>query len=201
MGGRMPESRVRIIAGQYKGRSIHFPDTPTIRPSPARLRETLFHWLNRDMLSQAVILDAFAGSGALGFEALSAGAPSVTMIDQNLKAIECIKHAANTLGLSKDRLSILRKKMPFACEHLPKEHFNMIFLDPPFTSNLYVPVLKKLIEANTLQYPLTLYTEQSQHSLEIDWAKALSSDQRIEKVKQARSGDVLGSLWLLSRMI
>jgi 16S rRNA (guanine966-N2)-methyltransferase len=198
MGGMMPEGKLRIIAGAYKGRAIRFPDVPDLRPSPARLRETLFHWLREDLMISAVVLDAFAGSGALGFEALSAGAQSVTMIERHAKAVAGLHQSALQLGVPDDRLLIIKKSMPVACRSLPKQHFNVVFLDPPFASDLYVRSLQALIESGVLCYPVYVYTERSVHRPELDWSGALTSLHQMTSCKQARAGDVLGNLWLLT---
>src|SRR5579872_441133 len=94
---------VRIIGGDWRSRRIQFPATTDLRPTPDRVRETVFNWLQYD-IEGAVCLDAFAGSGALGFEALSRGAQSVTFIDPQPIVISAIQHNAD-LFKAQDRVT------------------------------------------------------------------------------------------------
>src|SRR6202167_2361736 len=95
--GRGYRDEFRIIAGQWRRRKLHFPPLPGIRPSPDRVRETLFNWL-QDRIEGSSCLDLFAGSGALGLEALSRGAAQVLFVDQERKAVDAIR---GRLGLLK----------------------------------------------------------------------------------------------------
>ncbi|MDP2833772.1 MAG: 16S rRNA (guanine(966)-N(2))-methyltransferase RsmD [Pseudomonadota bacterium] len=128
---------VRIIGGQYRSRVLHFPDAPGLRPTPDRVRETLFNWLGQ-RLDGLVCLDAFAGSGALGFEAASRGAARVVMLEQERSAHEALLKNAQTLALS--GVEILRRD---ARSHLATsgDSYDLIFLDPPFASDLLQIIL------------------------------------------------------------
>ncbi|MEW6679004.1 MAG: 16S rRNA (guanine(966)-N(2))-methyltransferase RsmD [Pseudomonadota bacterium] len=131
-------NQVRIIGGQYRRRLLHFPDVAGLRPTPDRVRETLFNWLGQDLTGLSC-LDAFAGSGALGFEALSRGAARVLLLDRDARVLAALRESARELGLSgaeilaADGLSFLAG---------PGEAFDVIFLDPPFASDLLAGALR-----------------------------------------------------------
>jgi 16S rRNA (guanine966-N2)-methyltransferase len=97
---------VRIIGGEWRRRLLRFPDSPGLRPTPDRVRETLFNWLGND-LSGLSCLDLFAGSGALGFEAASRGAERVVLVDSSPKVLAALELNARTLGMA-GRLEIVR---------------------------------------------------------------------------------------------
>ena len=132
---------VRIIAGAWRGRRIHFPDMPALRPTPDRVRETLFNWLQHS-IAETRCLDLFAGSGALGLEALSRGAREVVFVEQFPAAAHALQEQLVRFGgAAKGR--ILRMG---AARFLrtPGEPFDVAFLDPPFGTNAlaeYIPLL------------------------------------------------------------
>ena len=132
---------VRIIAGVWRGRRIHFPDLPTLRPTPDRVRETLFNWLQH-LIADTRCLDLFAGSGALGLEALSRGASEVVFVEQFPAAARTLQEQLVRLGgESKGRVMEMG-----AARFLrtPSKAFDIVFLDPPFGTNAlaeYVPML------------------------------------------------------------
>ena len=119
---------MRIIAGQYRGRKLSFPDTQGLRPTPDRIRETLFNWL-ATRLAGACCLDLFAGSGALGFEAASRGAARVVMVDHNPDIVRALR--LNQQLLCADVIEILEQE---AGNYLSgrRGQFDLVFLDPPF---------------------------------------------------------------------
>lgn len=130
-------NQIRIIGGKWCSRKINFPNVSSLRPTPNRVRETLFNWLMNNIVGSNC-LDCFAGSGALGFEALSRGAASVTMIDKSWSTVENLKH--NSLLLEAKNLNIYCAEFPIP-EHdfstiLGKSKFNIVFLDPPYNQNL-----------------------------------------------------------------
>ncbi len=133
-------NRVRIIGGQYRRRLLDFPDADGLRPTPDRVRETLFNWLGQD-LPGWTCLDLFAGSGALGFEAASRGAARVVMIERDAKAIRALEHNRATLAAS--QLDILRVDA-LAWLANNREVFDLVFVDPPFDSGLAARVLPDL---------------------------------------------------------
>ena len=126
------KSKLRIIAGDWRSRQLVFADTPGLRPTPSRVRETVFNWLQQDVRGSRC-LDLFAGSGALGFEAASRGAKSVVMVENNAMACRLIKE--NTVKLSADQIKIKQADVFnfLAGDAAP---FNIVFLDPPFFKGL-----------------------------------------------------------------
>src|SRR5207245_194220 len=93
----MPANAIRIIGGQWRGRRLRFPDAPALRPTPDRVRETLFNWLGQDLTGQTT-LDPFAGSGALSLEALSRGATLAVAIDSDPMLVRSLAATAAKLG-------------------------------------------------------------------------------------------------------
>ncbi len=132
----------RIIGGRWRGRRLAFPPRPGLRPTPDRVRETLFNWLGAT-LSGARCLDLFAGSGALGLEALSRGASSVEFVDRDRAALQKIEQHIELLGAGGARCvqSDWRQAVDSA------EGYDVIFADPPFESD-YLEQLCTLL-ANT----------------------------------------------------
>lgn len=123
---------VRIIAGKWRGRRLKVPDIKDLRPTPDRVRETLFNWL-APRIEGSRCLDLFAGSGALGFEALSRGAAYVEMVDQS---IDVIKLLQQQLVLFKAyNAYVYRAKVPDELK-MAKQPFDIVFLDPPYQTNL-----------------------------------------------------------------
>lgn len=130
----MKQNRVRIIGGDWRSRLINFPDSAALRPTPDRVRETLFNWLAPD-IDGARCLDLFAGSGALGFEAASRGASTVLMVERE-RAV-CAALEANRAALNASQVTIVRAD---AVDFLRGAQgtqgvYDVVFLDPPFTSS------------------------------------------------------------------
>ena len=125
-------NQVRIIGGQYRRRLLAFPDAPGLRPTPDRVRETLFNWLGQDLPGWSC-LDLYAGSGALGFEAASRGAARVVMVERERAALETLQ--ANRMLLGTTQLEIQRADCASWLAG-NTELFDLIFLDPPFDSGL-----------------------------------------------------------------
>ena len=154
---------IRIIGGQFRGKKLHFPDIEGLRPTPDRVRETLFNWLMHD-IRDAVCLDAFAGSGALGFEAHSRGAANVILLEQApIAHANLVKLAAS---FQSSRLSVLNVD---ACSFLQqsKAEFDIIFLDPPFAKNYLPQCLALLAKSNLLKHGGLVYLE-SENPIAID---------------------------------
>ena len=138
-------NQVRIIGGEWRSRRIGFPDHEGLRPSADRVRETLFNWLGQD-LSGLRCLDLFAGSGALGFEALSRGAASVVMVEKSRSVCEALRRNAGLLG-AKNLLLHCADALEFAsaAESDTAARFDVVFLDPPFRSALLAPALARIV--------------------------------------------------------
>ena len=120
---------MRIIAGTLKGRRLQAPDWPGLRPSSDRLRETLFNVL-APVIGGARFLDAYAGTGAVGIEALSRGASHVTFVERDPRAQALIQSNLDRCGV-KDRYAIIRAGFDGAAERLGGV-FDVLFLDPPY---------------------------------------------------------------------
>jgi 16S rRNA (guanine966-N2)-methyltransferase len=134
------KGRIRIIAGEYRGRRIAVPDAPGLRPTPDRVRETLFNWLGQS-LAGLDCLDLFAGSGALGFEAASRGAARVVMVEHDRKVFQALRSMRDTLGA---RQVELVPDDAFAYLKRTTDAFDVVFLDPPFGQNALPAVLRQL---------------------------------------------------------
>ncbi|HEY6721041.1 MAG TPA: 16S rRNA (guanine(966)-N(2))-methyltransferase RsmD [Burkholderiales bacterium] len=134
---RTRRNTVRIIGGVWRSRILEFPDAADLRPTPDRVRETLFNWLGRDLTGMAC-LDLFAGSGALGFEALSRGAASVVMVESSPTVLRAIRENAQKLGAA--NLTVVRgDALEFA--RGTRSRFDVVFVDPPFRLGLQAAVL------------------------------------------------------------
>ena len=132
---------LRIIAGQWRGRKLRFPDVRDIRPTPDRVRETLFNWLMSD-IAGARCLDVFAGSGALGLEALSRGADKVVFVDQHRKVTSHLNELLQTLEADNAEV-IQADAMAWLCEPASQQ-FDIVFLDPPYAAELLVECCQDL---------------------------------------------------------
>lgn len=119
---------MRIIGGEYCGRILRFPASVQLRPTPDRVRETIFNWLGQDLTGRTC-LDLFAGSGALGFEAASRNAADVVMVEQDRNTFAALQENQRLLGAGRTQL-VNRN----AIEFLGKEarRYDVIFLDPPY---------------------------------------------------------------------
>jgi len=131
---RGPPREVRIIGGQWKRSKLPVPDMPGLRPTPDRVRETLFNWLGQDMDGWRC-LDVFAGSGALGFEAASRGAASVVLVERDRFLVRNLHESRERLKAtavkveSADAMAFMRRTQPGS--------FELVFVDPPFDANLF----------------------------------------------------------------
>jgi 16S rRNA (guanine966-N2)-methyltransferase len=134
------KGKIRIIGGEYRGRRIPVPDRSDLRPTPDRVRETLFNWLGQRLDGKSC-LDLFAGSGALGFEAASRGAARVVMVENDRRAFS---------NLDKTRALIQARQVELifgdAFDYLKSagERFDVVFLDPPFRQNALPTLLERL---------------------------------------------------------
>lgn len=130
--GRGAANRVRIVAGRHRGRWLDFPDAAGLRPTPNRVRETLFNWLGQSLHGRRC-LDLFAGSGALGIEAASRGADEVVLVEADTKAAAAL--TANVARLGDGACRIVRGDA-LAFLRAPGPAFDVVFVDPPFASTL-----------------------------------------------------------------
>lgn len=129
----MARNEVRIIGGKWRGRKLGFPAQQQLRPSLGRVRETLFNWL-RERVIDSRCLDLYAGSGALGFEALSRGAATATLVEQDRRTADSLRQNAARLGAAAECRVICMAAERFLT--LPDEPWDVILLDPPFVATL-----------------------------------------------------------------
>ncbi|MDE2388552.1 MAG: 16S rRNA (guanine(966)-N(2))-methyltransferase RsmD [Betaproteobacteria bacterium] len=149
--------KVRIIGGQWRSRLLAFPPHPDLRPTSDRIRETLFNWLGQD-LSGMRCLDLFAGSGALGFEAVSRGAALAVMVDEDTVIYRMLRENKEKLQAAQVEL-VMMNAMNFLKSDARK--FDVIFLDPPYRLGL-LPVLLPLLP-NHLAAGGLVYAETKEH--------------------------------------
>ncbi|MCL4316019.1 MAG: 16S rRNA (guanine(966)-N(2))-methyltransferase RsmD [Gammaproteobacteria bacterium] len=169
--------QLRIIGGTWRGRKLRFPEIETLRPTPDRVRETLFNWL-APIIAGAYCLDLYAGSGALGFEALSRGASGVVMVDSDARAVARLREHAHILHTSS--AEIIQADMLTYLAAPPPRAFDIVFLDPPFRQGLIAPACEALEKHGWLKPGATVYLE-----AEADYAPQLPDSWRIIKSKQA----------------
>lgn len=132
-------AEVRIIGGQWKRSKLPVADAPGLRPTPDRVRETLFNWLGQHLEGWRC-LDAFAGSGALGFEAASRGATEVTLIERDSKLVRGLHAVRERLKADAVRVETA-DALAWMARSAP-ERFELVFIDPPFDADLFVLALK-----------------------------------------------------------
>ena len=149
--------KLRIIAGKWRSRQIEFVSAPGLRPTGDRIRETVFNWL-APSIAGAHCLDLFAGSGALGLEALSRGADHCTALELNRAAVNQLRNNKNTLDA--EQLTIVEvDTLHYLQHHTPKQAFNIVFVDPPFDDQLHGRICTALQKGNWLAADAIIYCE------------------------------------------
>jgi 16S rRNA (guanine966-N2)-methyltransferase len=146
-------NRVRIIGGRWRSRVIRFPPAAQLRPTPDRVRETLFNWLGQ-RLDGLACLDLFAGSGALGFEALSRGASRVVMVESDRSVAAALRESAKLLEAG-DAEIVNGEALAFLGRSA--DRFDVVFLDPPYASDLAARAMERL--ASHLNAGARVYVE------------------------------------------
>ena len=168
-----PAGRVRIVGGRWRSRLIDVPARPDLRPTPDRVRETLFNWLGQ-RLDGCACLDLYAGSGALGFEAASRGAARVVMVEQDRAVFEGLRKTREVIGAGQvqlvfdDAFTYLKKT---------QESFDVVFLDPPFRQNALPAVFRQL----KLEPGARVYVESSE---------PFAAGESWRELRRARAGQV-----------
>jgi 16S rRNA (guanine(966)-N(2))-methyltransferase RsmD len=181
---RAAKHEVRIIGGQWRRSLLPVADKPGLRPTPDRVRETLFNWLGQD-LSGWRVLDAFAGSGALGFEAASRGAAEVTLLERDPELVKLL--AASRDRLKAETLRVQRADALVWMGAAPAASFELVLLDPPFDAGLHAPALAA---ATRLVVPGGMvYVEAAEAAPE-------PSPAGLGLHRHTRAGMVHASLWL-----
>jgi 16S rRNA (guanine966-N2)-methyltransferase len=149
--------QLRIIGGAWRGRRFRFPAAAEIRPTPDRVRETLFNWLG-SRVSGARCLDLFAGSGALGLEALSRGAAGVTFVERDSGAAGELASRLTEWGASGARVE-RGDALQFLLSTAPAQPFDIVFLDPPFAAGLLQSAAERLERGRWLAAAAHVYVE------------------------------------------
>lgn len=129
---------VRLIGGHLRRSRLQVPDRPGLRPTPERVRETLFNWLGQDLTGWRV-LDAFAGSGALGFEAASRGAAEVVLVERDAAVAQALRRSALRLGAAQVRV-VTADALAWLARAAP-QGYDLVFVDPPFDAGLHAAAL------------------------------------------------------------
>ena len=157
MKGNPKHNTLRIIGGNWRSRKVSFPNLPQIRPTPDRVRETLFNWLQFDVAG-AKCLELYAGSGILSIEALSRGAQSAVIVDQQPLVCRHIDDELTNLDCSRQKYQIIQQP---AAEYLTKttDSFDIVFLDPPFHSGELEISLQQITKNGLLNDDASIYVE------------------------------------------
>lgn len=183
------ENDVRILGGKFKGKHLPVLEVEGLRPTPSRVRETIFSWLSNS-IDNSNILDLFAGSGALGFEAYSRGAKEVTFVELDKENSSNLKEIA--------------KRMNSKCIHvinddalhfLDNTHsvFDIVFIDPPYKLDIYEDALSKLLKNNLIDDNSLIYVEMRNGSNKIVPG--------YEILREENTGQSKYSLWKKSKLL
>lgn len=193
----MSLGKVRIIGGEWRGRYIQVADLPGLRPTADRTRETLFNCLGQ-RLDGLACLDMFAGTGALGFEAISRGAKSVQMLELSPKAIETLKKNKDHLGRADGlgSIEILKVDATSYAAGLLENVFDITFIDPPFADeSLFFKALKSAVRITKRNQGAFIYIE---HPKSINPEEILKESPEFGHLwsvqRTIRSGMAIGSL-------
>lgn len=174
------DNKVRIIAGAFKGRRLEVMDLQGLRPTTDRVRETVFNWLGSKVVG-ARVLDLFAGSGALGLEALSRGASEVTLVEKDRDNAALLTKTVKSLpDLGGAKAQVLCTDALGYLKNLPAEpRFDLIFLDPPFSSDLLEPAVELIVSQNLLADDGQVYVEMGAAKSKLLMGLSLMRDQTI----------------------
>jgi len=164
------QNKVRVIGGKWRGRVISFPSNIALRPTPNRVRETVFNWLGQDM-SGKVCLDLFAGSGAMGIEAASRGSEHVVMVESDCKVYSVLQSSLQKLQAGQIEL-LMMDALKFIISD--QRLFDVIFLDPPYQLGL-LPKLLSLLPSHLTQDGLIYLEAGSPSEPNEDWSVWRSS--------------------------
>ncbi|MBU1329646.1 MAG: 16S rRNA (guanine(966)-N(2))-methyltransferase RsmD [Gammaproteobacteria bacterium] len=180
------DGQLRIIAGQWRSRQFNFPMAAGLRPTPNRVRETLFNWL-APYVEGAKVLDLFAGSGALFLEALSRGAGSALALDLNPAAIASLRSHLQTLKCDNGQLQQIDALLYL--QNPTTAPYDLVFLDPPFGQELLLPACTLLEQNGWLAADAWVYTESEQPpsslGLPVNWRQH----------REQKAGQVYYALW------
>ena len=175
----------QIIGGKHRSRKIIFTDAEGLRPTPSKVRETLFNWLQFETHDKT-FLDLFSGSGALSFEALSRGAKQVTSVEKNTNSVRFLER--NKQLLKADNLTIFQQDAFAFLNKKPKVPFDLILLDPPFHKNYLAKALNLISKNDFVVTDGKIYLE-SEFEITMTFLKTHCST-KINISKQKKSGIV-----------
>jgi 16S rRNA (guanine966-N2)-methyltransferase len=178
---------VRINAGEWRSRLIKFPDATGLRPTPERVRQTVFNWLGQELTGQAC-LDLFSGTGVMGFEALSRGASAATLVEKSMPAYKALLE--NKQLLKADKAQILHQDALIFLQ-TNQQKFNLIFIDPPYNQQWLSKVLPLLASHLTIDgfvYAEAEYALDETADFALGW----------QVVKQSKAGNVFYHLLKLT---
>ena len=176
---------VRIIGGCWKGTRLRFSAAPGLRPTPDRIRETLFNWL-MPYLGEGTVVDLFAGSGALGLEAASRGAPRVILVEKAPRAAAALREHVERLPGARERVELVRQDALRWLRQADLSEVTGIFLDPPYGSTLLDSALE-VLRVRRLPRLSWLYIERPSHG---DAGEGVRLPEGFRIHRQARAGDV-----------
>ena len=193
IAGSKPSGVVRIISGRFRGRKLPVLDVQGLRPTTDKNKEMVFSWLMA-YTSDARCLDAFAGSGGLGFEALSRYAKSCTFIELDKNVAKNLAANIQLLGLTAQQAKIIQGNTIDTLETLNKldnvdQPYELIFLDPPFHQNLLPQTIKRLVEKNLLAIDGIIYIECEAQGM------TYSVPENWQMIKEKRSAQILARVY------
>ena len=183
------ENDVRILGGKFKGKLLPVLDFEGLRPTPSRVRETIFSWI-KDSLGNAKVLDLFAGSGALGLEAYSRGAKDVTLVELDKDNSSNLKVIAKSM--SYDEIHVINDDALHFLDNVSST-FNIVFIDPPYKLDIYEKVLEKLLDKNLIDDDSLIYVEMRNGSNKIVPG--------YEIIREENVGQSKYSLWTKSKLL
>ncbi len=175
-------SSIKIIGGKWGNSKINFINTKDLRPTPNRIRETLFNWLQFDIVGSTV-LDLFAGSGSLAFEALSRGASSATLVEANNTVYKQLQKQLLSFD-NKPEINIINQDFDNYINNNSNKNFDCIFLDPPFNNYNNQDIITKLLAKNIAITGSKIYIEDNSNLVFNNLSKEL------QLLKQKKSSNV-----------
>ncbi len=172
----------QIIGGEYRGRKFSFPDADGLRPTSGKVRETLFNWIQFEIVNKNY-LDLFAGSGALSFEALSRGAKQVVGVENNTNTFQNLEK--NRKLLNSDKIKFLNQDALVFLSTKSTQSYDFVLLDPPFNKNALPKALKSLSKGEFVAPGGKIYIESEFKITDIFLKENFSEKIKINKQKQS----------------
>jgi len=179
-------AQLRIIAGRWRGRKLPVANLPSLRPTGDRIRETLFNWLMGDIVG-ARVLDLFSGAGSLGLESLSRGAAALTLIEQHPTAVKQLQQNLELLDASSSAVLIQSDAVRWL-QQGAEQPFDLVFIDPPFSENLWQASFEGLETGGYLTAGSAIY-------IECERERTLQIPDNWQLFRQKRAGQVCFSLY------